>query len=306
MKRRTWRSRRWINPWQMRKYGAAIEQRLQESSRQERQATQQARLEKWVAIKSRMWLGMPFFWICVTIMCVMIVLLIVVIFPIVLNLLTERLGINPLMAFMLLLGMVFRIEINEIDLSRLFNIPICLFSWQNDQIRCELFPIVLLKRLVFRAANPNPYYAYFGINIFGAIIPILIGIYQFSHASPWLILAVTLIATLLAYVTAQPVPGTCIYIRHSFWRIVFPTSVSAILISHWAGYDNQASIAFAGAVFGCFIGGDLLHLKDVQPGSATRPLSIGGAGFDDGILVCGCWSLILAEWLPKLVGWLKF
>ncbi len=49
-----------------------------------------------------------------------------------------------------------------------------------------------------------------------------------------------------------------------------------------------------------------MHLKDVQPGSATRPLSIGGAGFDDGILVCGFWSLILAEWLPKLVGWLKF
>ncbi len=309
MKWRTRRSRRWITPWQMRKYGAAFEQRLQASSEQERQATQQARQEKWGAIKSSMWLCGPFFWVCAATLCGMIAVLIVlikVVFPIVLPLLVERLGIHPLMAFILLLGMVCRISINEIDLSRLFNIPICLFFRQDDQIRCELFPIVLLKSIFSRSHNSDKYYAYFGINIFGGLMPVLIAMYQLRQAAPGLIMLVTLMATIMAYVAAQPVPGTCIYIRHLFLRIVLPTSLAAILISYWAGGGNPASIAFAGAVFGCLIGADLLHLNDVQPERASYGLSIGGAGFDDGILVCGLWSLILAEWLPKLVGLLKF
>jgi uncharacterized membrane protein len=78
------------------------------------------------------------------------------------------------------------------------------------------------------------------------------------------------------------------------------------LAALWLGVgDNSLSIAFAGGVLGTLVGADLLHLKHIQPEKAIAPLSIGAAGLDDGIALCGLYSLLLAEWLPNLAAFLK-
>ena len=65
-------------------------------------------------------------------------------------------------------------------------------------------------------------------------------------------------------------------------------AISAILIAE----SLAPSVAFAGGILGTLIGGDLLHLKEIERMSAGV-LSIGGAGVFDGIAMCGLFALLL-------------
>lgn len=125
------------------------------------------------------------------------------------------------------------------------------------------------------------------LNVGGGLIPTLLALYEFTQASPVLILAVTAIVTVVSYFSAQIVPGIGIQMN----ALVAPlaAAMSALIL---AGGTNAAPIAFAGGVLGTVIGADLLHLRKLEQMS-PGVMSIGGAGVFDGIALCGLFALLL-------------
>jgi uncharacterized membrane protein len=124
------------------------------------------------------------------------------------------------------------------------------------------------------------------LNVGGGLIPVLLGIYQFTQAPAVTILLVTAIVTLVSYFASQVVPGIGIQINP-----LLPPLTAALTSSLLA--SHAAPIAFAGGVLGTLIGADLLHLKEIQSMS-PGVLSIGGAGVFDGIALCGLFALLLS------------
>jgi uncharacterized membrane protein len=90
-----------------------------------------------------------------------------------------------------------------------------------------------------------------------------------------------------------------------FWLVTIVAALAAMVLVR-GGVDRlDVPVAFAGGVLGTTIGADLLHLRAVQPEKAATPLSIGGAGLDDGIALCGLYALLIAEWLPVVMAGLS-
>ncbi len=132
-------------------------------------------------------------------------------------------------------------------------------------------------------------------------------LYQIHRTQPLEILIVTVIVGLMSYFLVTVIPGRAIVTRESrFWLIATVAALSAMAFVAPGVNRTDVSVAFAGAVLGITIGGDLLHLKDVvRSENAVIPLSIGGAGLNDGIAQCGLYALIIAEWLPAAIAWLS-
>ncbi len=222
------------------------------------------------------------------------IFLVIKLYAIVLPILLRELGLSLGVGIALLVA---------VALGARINLPLYLVAIHHNRVRCELFPIWLLraKSPVYRSRfQPH---TFVGINTVGGLIPLLLALYQFSRTSPSAIFAVASIAAGLSYCFVRVVPGVRIYFKFwLFWIVVLVTTLSAL----WFGADSSSSsIAFAGGVLGTLVGADLLHLKDIQPEKAIAPLNIGGAGLDDGIALCGLYSLLLAEWLPNLAAFLK-
>jgi uncharacterized membrane protein len=125
------------------------------------------------------------------------------------------------------------------------------------------------------------------LNLGGGLIPLVLAIYQFGRSSPFLILIVTAIVTVVSYYGARIVPGIGIQMNPLLAPIA--AALSALIIAPSA---EAAPIAFAGGVLGTLIGADLLHLKEIQE-MTPGVLSIGGAGVFDGIALCGLFALLL-------------
>ncbi|KAM3099733.1 DUF1614 domain-containing protein [Phormidesmis sp. 146-12] len=224
------------------------------------------------------------------------IFLIFKIYPIVYSTLMTRLGIAS--------GLGLPLVITAF-LGCFINLPFFILTRHDPSGRrkLELLPLWLLKRWasVSDRTRYQPY-GYIGINLAGGLIPIVLALYQFHRVQPLTILIVTAIVTSISYFLVTVIPGkgivTC---RPRFWLITTIAALSAMALV--SGGVDRASVAFAGGVLGTTIGADLLHLKDVRPENAGSPLSIGGAGFDDGIVQCGLCALIIAEWLPAVVGY---
>jgi uncharacterized membrane protein len=240
---------------------------------------------------------------CLTALLLMLLLffgsifLVIKFYAVVLPILLRGLGLS--------LGVGIALLVTIIFCARL-NVPLYLVAIQQNQVRYELFPIWLLraKNLAYRSRfQPH---TFVGINIMGGLIPLLLALYQLSRSSPLAILTIAAIVTLLSYCFVRVVPGVGIFFRPgTLWLMVLITALLALWFGARVGGDSSLSIAFAGGVIGTLVGADLLHLKEIQPEKAIVPLNIGGAGLNDGIALCGLYSLLLAEWLPNLVAFLK-
>ncbi len=144
------------------------------------------------------------------------------------------------------------------------------------------------------------------LNVSGGLIPIVLALYQFYRVRPASILIVTAVVSLMNYFLVVVKPGRGIFIKWSRLQLIAIIAALLAMSIVDAGENRlDVSVAFAGGVLGTTIGADLLHLKDVCPEKVSFPLSIGGAGFDDGILRSGLSALILAEWLPTVFAWLS-
>lgn len=230
-----------------------------------------------------------------------VIFLLFKIYPIVFSTLIVRLGIAPGLGLPLLIAAFFGCYI---------NLPLFILTphrQSKQRVSVEIFPLWLLKCLCLHSyKTQSEFYGYIGLNVSGGLIPIILALYQFYRAKPEAILIVTAVVASFSYFLVTVIPGIGIVTRVSrFWliTIVAVLSAMALVVDGVNRYD--VSVAFAGGVLGTTIGADLLHLKDVRPEIAATPLSIGGAGLDDGIAQCGLCALIIAEWLPATMAWLS-
>lgn len=170
--------------------------------------------------------------------------------------------------------------------SSLFHISICRrWCWK------------IINLPIYRANNQ----ANLCINLVGGLMPIAIAVYQFWSTPPLAILGIALAVATLCYFSAITVPPIGIFLLQSHvWLIASIAALLAGLVVPISPQRLDASAAFAGSVLGCFLGADLLHLKDLFLKTAPWSLSIGGAGLRDGILVVSLISLCIAEWFPKI------
>lgn len=137
------------------------------------------------------------------------------------------------------------------------------------------------------------------LNITGGLIPTILALYQFSRVEATAIFVVLAIVATISFCSVVVIPGVGIFSRHGILTI---TSLVAALCSIWIVPEtDRVGVAFAGSVLGSLIGADLLHLKDLQLDTSPTPISIGGAGMDDGIVQCGLSALMFAEYFPQLV-----
>ena len=298
----------------IRKYSAELEQRLREQSQQERR-------EKLSQFRDWLRFEFPFrliiFFSVFLLFFAGIVFLAIKIWSIVLPILVARLGIPTPVGIALLIATGACIKIHTPDFSTDFlawiNIPLYMVAAQDGQVRYELFPIWLLRRNQPTYKSDFKPHTFVGINVVGGLLPLSLALYQFSRTPPSSILIVTAIVAVVCYFSVRVVPGIGIYLKPGFlWLVSIATALSAMWVVVGGIDRTDVSVAFAGGVLGSLIGADLLHLKDLQLEKGVTPLSIGGAGLNiggaglnDGIVLCGFYSLLLAEWMPNLVTFLK-
>jgi uncharacterized membrane protein len=187
-----------------------------------------------------------------------------------------KLGFSPNIAFLLLVLVIVTSTIN-IPLYRLVTDVQLTGDFATLWLR-EFWGIPLKK--VQRSTVV-------AVNVGGALIPVVLALYQFTHADALAILLVTAIVTVVSYYAARVMPGIGIQMNPLLPPLT--AALSAMLIAA----PHAAPVAFAGGVLGTLIGADLLHLKDIQSMSAGV-LSIGGAGVFDGIALCGLFALLLS------------
>ncbi len=187
-----------------------------------------------------------------------------------------KLGFSPNIAFLLLVLVIVTSTIN-IPLYRLVTDVQLTGDFATLWLR-EFWGIPLKK--VQRSTVV-------AVNVGGALIPVVLALYQFTHANALAILLVTAIVTVVSYYAARVMPGIGIQMNPLLPPLTAALSAMLIAASH------AAPVAFAGGVLGTLIGADLLHLKDIQSMSAGV-LSIGGAGVFDGIALCGLFALLLS------------
>ena len=220
------------------------------------------------------------------------------IYPIIFSTLITRLGIASGLGIPLLIACFF---------GSFINLPIFVpiaKTRSTQQAKFEPFP-KLLRWLCFPLYGTK-YKPYVYLNVSGGLIPIVLALYQFYRVRPASILIVTAVVSLMNYFLVVVKPGRGIFIRQSrLQSIAIIAALLAMVIVDGGENRLDVPVAFAGGVLGTTIGADLLHLKDVRPEKAAFPLSIGGAGFDDGIALLGLYALILTEWLPAVFAWLS-
>lgn len=132
------------------------------------------------------------------------------------------------------------------------------------------------------------------INLGGAVIPIMLSIYQIIrvlfiyHNSLILIemlIGVTFIS-LICYYIAKPVEGVGI-VMPAFIPPLFSAIIAIILNPSYA-----PSIAYVSGTLGTLIGADIMNLLNIKDLNAPI-ISIGGAGTFDGIFLTGIIAVLL-------------
>lgn len=140
------------------------------------------------------------------------------------------------------------------------------------------------------------------INIGGAVIPLLatFGMIVRRRVSHLKVIAAIAIVSIIAYVSATPVPG--LGITMPFY--IAPLAGAAIGLLLARGCRNAPELAYAGGAMGTLVGADIFNLANPAVlsaliGGRATTLSIGGAGIFDGIFITGILSVLLAGYAGR-------
>lgn len=125
------------------------------------------------------------------------------------------------------------------------------------------------------------------VNVGGAIVPALFGLYLLGRAPFVPTILATLIVVFIARMLARPVPGVGITMPALIPPLV--AALAALLLAP----GNAAPVAFIAGAWGTLIGADLLNLPRFNT-LGGNILSIGGAGVFDGIFLVGVVAALLA------------
>ena len=136
-----------------------------------------------------------------------------------------------------------------------------------------------------------------GINIGGAMIPILLSIYLIIKKKiPLKKVAIgILIVTIIAFFITRPVADKGIVASFPYWLLpaIFASIISAVLL--WKDFIKAAPLAYISGTIGVLIGADFLHIWELLniPTNTTTNAVIGGAVVFDMIFITGILAVIL-------------
>jgi len=136
-----------------------------------------------------------------------------------------------------------------------------------------------------------------GINMGGAVIPILLSIYMtikkkisLKHVGIGI-----LIVTIIAFFVSRPVADKGIVASFPYWLLpAFFASLASVFLS-WKNFIKAAPLAYISGTIGVLIGADFLHLPELLGYSVKNvtPAIIGGAVVFDMIFITGILAVIL-------------
>lgn len=136
-----------------------------------------------------------------------------------------------------------------------------------------------------------------GINVGGAIIPILLSIYlTIKKKIPLRNVAIgIIIVTIVAYLVTVPVPERGIVAAFPYWLLpaIFASISSVILLRK--DFIKAAPLAYISGTIGVLIGADFFRLPELLGYSVDKvtPAIIGGAVVFDMIFITGIIAVIL-------------
>ncbi len=136
-----------------------------------------------------------------------------------------------------------------------------------------------------------------GINMGGAIIPILLSIYLIykNKLTPWKLVVGIAIVAVITYLVTEPVPERGIISPFPFWLLPVMFSSFTSLILWYKAQRKAAPFAYTIGTLGVLIGADVFHLIELLQfdiGKAT-PAVIGGANIFDMVFLTGILAVIL-------------
>ncbi|RLF53304.1 MAG: hypothetical protein DRN24_01325 [Thermoplasmata archaeon] len=136
-----------------------------------------------------------------------------------------------------------------------------------------------------------------GINMGGAIIPIVLSIYLTVKKKLPLkkIVIGTTIVAVIAYVVTTPVEYKGIIASFPYWLLpAFFASLNSVFLS-WKDFIKAAPLAYISGTVGVLIGADFFHLPELLSIEVDKPINavIGGADVFDMIFITGVIAVVL-------------
>ncbi len=136
-----------------------------------------------------------------------------------------------------------------------------------------------------------------GINMGGAIIPILLSVYLIIKKKIPLksVLFGIIIVSIISFFVTNPVEDRGIVAYFPFWLLPAIFASIATVILSWKNFHKAAPLAYISGTIGVLIGADFLHLPALlsfTPEKVT-PAIIGGAVVFDMIFITGIIAVIL-------------
>ena len=187
-----------------------------------------------------------------------------------------RLGLEPRVAMLVLLGSL---------IGSYVNIPILQLP-NAEIVTRQYFDLFGMPYYVPEEVDwPGTVLA---INVGGAFIPVLLSFYLVVRNRIFVSAAIaTAVVAVIVHRLATPVPGVGISVP-----LVAPPLIAA-LTAFVLSRRDPAALAYVGGSLGVLIGADLANLHSLQTLGASVA-SIGGAGTFDGVFLAGVVAVLLA------------
>jgi uncharacterized membrane protein len=136
-----------------------------------------------------------------------------------------------------------------------------------------------------------------GINLGGAIIPILLSIYLiFKKKIPLKSIGIgILVVTIIAYLVSRPEPDKGIVASFPYWLLpAFFASITSVILLR-KNFKKAAPLAYISGTIGVLIGADFLRISQLLSYSVEKvtPAIIGGAVVFDMIFITGIIAVLL-------------
>lgn len=136
-----------------------------------------------------------------------------------------------------------------------------------------------------------------GVNLGGAIIPILLSFYLiFKKKIPLKSIAIgILVVTIIAFLVSRPDPDKGIIASFPYWLLpAFFASITSVILLR-KNFKKAAPLAYISGTIGVLIGADFLRISQLLSYSVEKvtPAIIGGAVVFDMIFITGIIAVLL-------------
>jgi uncharacterized membrane protein len=196
----------------------------------------------------------------------------------------------PILA-LYLIYLVLTKAFNYMGFSSLEAILIVFFSFLFE-FNIIIFGFNISNIHIFSYNNWN-----IGINMGGAIIPIILSIYLTVKKNIDIkkIIIGIVIVTVVAFLVSTPVKTSGIVSAFPYWLLpaIFASICSVIL--YWKDFIKAAPLAYISGTIGVLVGADFLHLSELLSFQTDKTVNavIGGANVFDMIFITGILAVVL-------------